>query len=65
VRTPAREAMRDCLAVGGRWRGLLAVAAGLAFIADAAMPAGLLVGSALGWFVLRLIMAMRIARPTR
>lgn len=65
VRTPARDAMRDCLAVGGRWRSLLFFAAGLAFIADAAMPAGLLVGSALGWFVLRLIMAMRFARPTR
>lgn len=65
MRTSARDAMRDCLAVGGRWRGLLFFAAGLAFIADAAMPAGFLVGSALGWFVLRLIMAMRIARPTR
>ncbi len=65
VRTLARDAMRDCLAVGGRWRGLLFFLAGLAFIANLAMLAGLLTGCALGWFVLRLIMAMRIARSTR
>lgn len=65
ARTPARDALRHCLAVGGRWRGLLFLLAGLAFIAEAGVAGGILAGGALGWFVLRLIMAMRILRSTR
>lgn len=60
-----RDALRSCLAVGSRWRGLLLLAGGVLFVAAQPVPAMLMTGVAMLWFAQRLIMALRIPWLTR
>jgi len=63
--TPERAAMASGLKAGGRWRGLLFLAAGGAMAADRAALGGVLAGTGLLLFVAGFVHAVRVAPPAR
>lgn len=64
-RMPARDAMRTCLESNGRWRALLFLLAGLAFVFNQALLGGVLLTTAMLSFAYKLLLAIRIPASTR
>ena len=63
--TPARPAMRRCLAATGTWRGALFVAAAVALLTGQPAVAAACVGTGIALFAIGLLQAVRILRSTR
>lgn len=63
--TPARPAMRHCLAATGAWRGALFVVAAIALLAGQPAVAAACVGTGIALFAIGLLQAVRILRSTR